>query len=92
MEKNNFMLMGYKIISLAEQSKILQEYTALNDDFTARLKDENFLTDERKIGEKRPILESPKVKISKPKDVKKENKKKKIKKGNRSERFKICIC
>ncbi|PKC52718.1 hypothetical protein RhiirA1_404776 [Rhizophagus irregularis] len=52
MEKNNFMLLDQKVISLAEQSKILQEYIMLNDDFTSRFRDENFLTDERKIGEK----------------------------------------
>ncbi|EXX64536.1 hypothetical protein GLOIN_2v1483079 [Rhizophagus irregularis DAOM 181602=DAOM 197198] len=75
MEKNNFMLLGQKVISLAEQSKILQEYKTLNDDFTSRLRDENFLTDERKIGEKRPISESPRLEISKPKDTRKEKKK-----------------
>ncbi|POG74952.1 hypothetical protein GLOIN_2v1770792 [Rhizophagus irregularis DAOM 181602=DAOM 197198] len=39
----------------------------------------NYLTDERKTGEKRPKLESPGVTISKPKDTKKDQKKKKKK-------------
>jgi hypothetical protein len=50
----------------------LQEYTSLNDDFTTRLKDENRLTDEREIGEKRSILESPRAENSKPKKVENE--------------------
>ncbi|PKB92848.1 hypothetical protein RhiirA5_443164, partial [Rhizophagus irregularis] len=35
------------------------EYTTLNDDFKKRLENENRHQDEKKIGEKRPILESP---------------------------------
>ncbi|PKY50671.1 hypothetical protein RhiirA4_467265 [Rhizophagus irregularis] len=49
-----------KIISLAEQSEILQQYTTLNKDFTKRLRDENRFTDEKEVGEKRPKdAESP---------------------------------
>ncbi|RGB41438.1 hypothetical protein C1646_752113 [Rhizophagus diaphanus] len=40
-------------------NEILREYTTFNDNFTKRLKDENRKTDEKEIGEKRPILESP---------------------------------
>ncbi|EXX54305.1 hypothetical protein RirG_235810 [Rhizophagus irregularis DAOM 197198w] len=60
MDKNNFFLVGNKIISLAEQTRIFQEYTTLNDDFKKRLENENRYQDEKKIGEKRPMLESPK--------------------------------
>ncbi|GET59600.1 hypothetical protein GLOIN_2v1881393 [Rhizophagus irregularis DAOM 181602=DAOM 197198] len=59
LEKNNFFLLGQKIISLAEKSKIFQEYTTLNENFKQRLENENRYQDEKKIGEKRPILESP---------------------------------
>ncbi|EXX76806.1 hypothetical protein GLOIN_2v1881393 [Rhizophagus irregularis DAOM 181602=DAOM 197198] len=59
LEKNNFFLLGQKIISLAEKSKIFQEYTTLNDNFKQRLENENRYQDEKKTGEKRPILESP---------------------------------
>ncbi|PKC12968.1 hypothetical protein RhiirA5_461634 [Rhizophagus irregularis] len=59
MDKNNFFLVGNKIISLAEQTKIFQEYTTLNDNFKKRLENENRYQDEKNIGEKRPILESP---------------------------------
>ncbi|EXX70099.1 hypothetical protein GLOIN_2v1790190 [Rhizophagus irregularis DAOM 181602=DAOM 197198] len=58
MERNNFFRLGQKIISLAEKTKIFQEYTTLNDNFKQRLEDENRYQDEKKIGEKRPILES----------------------------------
>ncbi|PKK56038.1 hypothetical protein RhiirC2_800888 [Rhizophagus irregularis] len=34
-------------------------YTTLNDDFTKRLKDENRYQDNKDVGDKRPILESP---------------------------------
>ncbi|GBC52645.2 hypothetical protein GLOIN_2v1784816 [Rhizophagus irregularis DAOM 181602=DAOM 197198] len=34
MRTNNFLRLGRRIISLAEQGAILQEYTTLNDDFT----------------------------------------------------------
>ncbi|PKY20411.1 hypothetical protein RhiirB3_433703 [Rhizophagus irregularis] len=59
MDTNNFFHVGNKIISLAEQTRIFQEYTTLNDDFKKRLENENRHQDEKKIGEKRPILESP---------------------------------
>ncbi|PKC52307.1 hypothetical protein RhiirA1_481812 [Rhizophagus irregularis] len=59
LEKNNFFRLGQKIISLAEKSKIFQEYTTLNDNFKQRLENENRYQDEKKIGEKRPLLESP---------------------------------
>ncbi|CAB4478998.1 unnamed protein product [Rhizophagus irregularis] len=59
LEKNNFFLLGQKIISLAEKSKIFQEYTTLNENFKQRLENENRYQDEKKTGEKRPILESP---------------------------------
>ncbi|UZO01951.1 uncharacterized protein OCT59_020457 [Rhizophagus irregularis] len=59
MEKNNFFHLGQKIIRLAEKTKIFQEYTTMNDNFKQRLENENRYQDEKKIGEKRPILESP---------------------------------
>ncbi|GBC30853.2 hypothetical protein GLOIN_2v1881393 [Rhizophagus irregularis DAOM 181602=DAOM 197198] len=59
MERNNFFHLGQRIISLAEQTKIFQEYTTMNDNFKQRLENENRYQDEKKIGEKRPILESP---------------------------------
>ncbi|CAB4431943.1 unnamed protein product [Rhizophagus irregularis] len=58
-KENNYLLLGKKIISLAEQNEILLEYTTLNNDFTKRLKDNNRYQDEKEVGDKRPILESP---------------------------------
>lgn len=59
MKKNNFFLLGQKVISLAEKNNIMKAYTTLNDDFKQRLKNENRYQDEKEVGEKRPILESP---------------------------------
>ncbi|PKK64940.1 hypothetical protein RhiirC2_715912 [Rhizophagus irregularis] len=53
MRMNNFLRLGRRIISLAEQGAILQEYTTLNDDFTKRLKDMNHKTDEKLAEKKR---------------------------------------
>ncbi|RGB36262.1 hypothetical protein C1646_697563, partial [Rhizophagus diaphanus] len=75
MKKNNFMLLGQKIISEAEKSEILKEYTTLNEDFTSRLKDENFSTDTKSTGDKRPVPNSPGVEISRKKEEKKKDKK-----------------
>ncbi|CAB4410368.1 unnamed protein product [Rhizophagus irregularis] len=58
-KENNYLRLGKKIISLAEQNEILLEYTTLNDDFTKRLKDNNRYQDEKEVGDKRPILDSP---------------------------------
>ncbi|PKY50676.1 hypothetical protein RhiirA4_467270 [Rhizophagus irregularis] len=58
-KENNFLLLRKKIISLAEQNEFQLEYTTLNNDFTKRLKDENRYQDEKEVGDKRPILESP---------------------------------
>ncbi|PKC50213.1 hypothetical protein RhiirA1_487048, partial [Rhizophagus irregularis] len=58
---------------LAEKSKIFQEYTTLNENFKQRLENENRYQDEKKIGKKRPILESP----SKWSDIKDEEKRNK---------------
>ncbi|RGB39208.1 hypothetical protein C1646_690410 [Rhizophagus diaphanus] len=77
MKKNNFMLLGQKIISEAEKSEILKEYTMLNEDFTSRLKEENFATDTKGTGDKRPVPNSPGVEISRKKEEKKKDKKKK---------------
>ncbi|PKB97544.1 hypothetical protein RhiirA5_383819 [Rhizophagus irregularis] len=63
MQTNNFLLLGNKIISHAEQNKILQEYTKLNNDFTHKLKEEHRWTDEKETGEKRPKPASPKNEI-----------------------------
>ncbi|PKK62303.1 hypothetical protein RhiirC2_783028 [Rhizophagus irregularis] len=59
LKPNNFFRIGQRIISLAEKSKIFQEYTTLNDNFKQRLENKNRYQDEKNIGEKRPILESP---------------------------------
>ncbi|PKY55651.1 hypothetical protein RhiirA4_427666 [Rhizophagus irregularis] len=59
LEKNNFFRIGEKIISLAEQNEIMNEYTTLNDNFTKRLKDENRNTKENVVGEKRIAQDSP---------------------------------
>ncbi|PKK60563.1 hypothetical protein RhiirC2_793138 [Rhizophagus irregularis] len=59
MKPNNFFRLKQKIISLAEKSKIFQEYTTLNDNFKKRLENENHYQDVKKVREKRPILESP---------------------------------
>ncbi|EXX78499.1 hypothetical protein GLOIN_2v1777702 [Rhizophagus irregularis DAOM 181602=DAOM 197198] len=75
MKSYNFMMLGQRVISMEEQSDIMREYTTLNDDFKKRLKDENRKTDEKEIGEKRPILESPP-----PRELKKEEVIKKVKK------------
>ncbi|PKY18797.1 hypothetical protein RhiirB3_431679 [Rhizophagus irregularis] len=79
MQTNNFLLLGNKIISHAEQNKILQEYTKLNDDFTLNLKEEHRWTDEKETGEKRPKLVSPKneIVIAKQKQEQKDRTKKK---------------
>ncbi|POG69432.1 hypothetical protein GLOIN_2v1777001 [Rhizophagus irregularis DAOM 181602=DAOM 197198] len=57
--KNNFFCLEQKIIRLAEQTKIFEEYTTLNDDFKQRLENKNHYKDKKKTSEKRPILESP---------------------------------
>ncbi|RGB36592.1 hypothetical protein C1646_696817 [Rhizophagus diaphanus] len=77
MKKNNFMLLGQKIISEAEKSEILKEYTMLNEDFTSRFKEENFSTDTKSTGDKRSVPNSPGVEISRKKKEKKKDKKKK---------------
>lgn len=59
LKENNFLRLGRKIISLAEQNKIMLEYTTLNEGFTKRLKDENRDTAEKESGDKRPTQESP---------------------------------
>ncbi|PKC02291.1 hypothetical protein RhiirA5_381074 [Rhizophagus irregularis] len=80
-ENINLEALRIKVISLAEQSKILNEYTSLNDDFKIRLKDENRLTDEREIGEKHPILESPPPQSSKKNEREEEEEKARIGRG-----------
>jgi mRNA deadenylase 3'-5' endonuclease subunit Ccr4 len=77
MKTNNIMMLGQRIISMAEQS----EYTTLYDDFKKRLKDENRKTDEKEIGEKRPILESPLPREFKKEEVTKQVKKQRINRG-----------
>ncbi|PKY61089.1 hypothetical protein RhiirA4_485592 [Rhizophagus irregularis] len=57
--KNNFFHLRQKLLSLAEQSKIFREYTTLNEDFEQKLKNKNRYQDEKTIGEKKPMLESP---------------------------------
>jgi hypothetical protein len=74
MKTNNFLVLSQKIISMAKQSEIMHEYTTLNDDFTKRLKDENCKQDEREVGEKRPMLESPSPRKPKESEEKKKTK------------------
>ncbi|PKY35438.1 hypothetical protein RhiirB3_456241 [Rhizophagus irregularis] len=57
--KNNFFCLEQKIIRLAKQTKIFEEYTTLNDDFKQRLENKKNYKDKKKTSEKRPILESP---------------------------------
>lgn len=59
LKTNNFLRLGQKIISIAEQSKIMSEYMTMNEEFRKCLKDENRRTDEKETGEKRPVPETP---------------------------------
>jgi hypothetical protein len=78
MKKNNFIRLGHKIISLAEQSNILQEYTTLNEDYTRRLKELNHSTDERTTGDKRPFQNHLGLRFRDRKRRKKRRRRKKI--------------
>ncbi|PKK65725.1 hypothetical protein RhiirC2_785745 [Rhizophagus irregularis] len=67
---------------MAKQSEIMHEYTTLNDDFTKRLKDENCKQDEREVGEKRPMLESPSPRKPKESEEKKKTRRQEEEFGN----------
>ncbi|CAB4479150.1 unnamed protein product [Rhizophagus irregularis] len=58
LKTNNFLRLGQKIISIAEQSKIMSEYMTMNEEFRKCLTDENRRTDEKETGEKRPVPET----------------------------------
>ncbi|PKK66399.1 hypothetical protein RhiirC2_784830 [Rhizophagus irregularis] len=58
-KENNYLLLGKKIISLAEQNEILLEYTTLNNDFTKRLKDENRYQDNKEKGSGKFTFSTP---------------------------------
>ncbi|PKC66523.1 hypothetical protein RhiirA1_459608 [Rhizophagus irregularis] len=68
--------------SMAKQCEIMHEYTTLNDDFTKRLKDENCKQDEREVGEKRPMLESPSPRKPKESEEKKKTRRQEEEFGN----------
>ncbi|PKY56435.1 hypothetical protein RhiirA4_507245 [Rhizophagus irregularis] len=56
----SFTRIGERVIDLAEQNDIVKLYTTLNDGFERRLRDENRYQDKKEIGDKRPLLDSPK--------------------------------
>jgi hypothetical protein len=56
---SNLITVQKKIISLAEEQNILYDYEWLNYDFKKRLDDENRYQDNKEVGDKRPMLESP---------------------------------
>ncbi|RGB41351.1 hypothetical protein C1646_795107 [Rhizophagus diaphanus] len=60
-----------------EQTDNAMEWEQIQQNAVQRHKDENFQTDEKGLGDKRPISESPKVEISKQKDKTNDKKKKK---------------
>ncbi|CAB4482411.1 hypothetical protein RhiirA5_427891 [Rhizophagus irregularis] len=60
-----YYLIGEEIIKAAEKNEPIRKFTALNDDFTKRLKDENKSVDEKNLNEKRLKI-SPPAKNSKP--------------------------
>ncbi|CAB4482403.1 unnamed protein product [Rhizophagus irregularis] len=45
MDKNNFFLLGRRIISLAEQTNIFKEYTTLNDNFNDKEDKNGYISD-----------------------------------------------
>ncbi|EXX59659.1 hypothetical protein GLOIN_2v1780192 [Rhizophagus irregularis DAOM 181602=DAOM 197198] len=79
-KKNDYFLLGKKIISLAEQNEILLEYIMLNNDFTKRLKNENRYQDNKEKTNIRIIISI----ISKPWLIKDNNSMSKIKDENKN--------
>lgn len=80
MKTNNFLMLGHKIIiDRAEKSEILHEYIILNEDFKKWLKDKNWKQDEKEVGEKRPMMESPGSRSFNESEEKKEDVKTRIK-------------
>ncbi|PKK59598.1 hypothetical protein RhiirC2_820663 [Rhizophagus irregularis] len=67
--KKSFFIIGRRVISLAEQNDIIRLYTTLNDGFEQRLKDENRYQEDKKVGQKRPIFDSPMKSESEPSDT-----------------------
>ncbi|PKY56035.1 hypothetical protein RhiirA4_476009 [Rhizophagus irregularis] len=58
-KEENYLVLAKKIITTTENHGLFQHFTALNEDFLKRLEDENRYQDNKEIGDKRPILESP---------------------------------
>ncbi|PKK74084.1 hypothetical protein RhiirC2_775259 [Rhizophagus irregularis] len=56
---DNKKLLRTRVIRSAENNDIFLRYTTLNDDFTKRMKDENRYQNNKELGDKRLILESP---------------------------------
>ncbi|PKY60950.1 hypothetical protein RhiirA4_485300 [Rhizophagus irregularis] len=57
----NYLILAKKIIVKTENHGLFQIFVEMNEDFTKRLEDENRYQDNKEIGAKRPILESPEV-------------------------------
>ncbi|CAB4403152.1 unnamed protein product [Rhizophagus irregularis] len=60
-EEKNYLILAKKVIIRAENHGLFQVFTEMNEDFSKRLEDENRYQDNKEIGDKRPILESPEV-------------------------------
>ncbi|PKY55447.1 hypothetical protein RhiirA4_504256 [Rhizophagus irregularis] len=60
-EEKNYLILAKKVIIRAENHGLFQVFTEMNEDFSRRLEDENRYQDNKEIGDKRPILESPEV-------------------------------
>jgi hypothetical protein len=58
-EEDNYLILAKKIIFRAENNGLFQVFAEMNEDFTKRLEDENRYQDNKEIGNKRPIFESP---------------------------------
>ncbi|PKY58045.1 hypothetical protein RhiirA4_479610 [Rhizophagus irregularis] len=59
LQEANYLIVAKKIIVRTENHGLFQEFAEMNEDFSKRLEDENRYQDNKEIGEKRPILESP---------------------------------
>lgn len=61
----NVTLVKKRVIEIAEQQNDIEQYMTLNDDFTKRLEDVNRYQDEKEVGDKRPVKESPQAPLRK---------------------------
>lgn len=51
--ETEYFAISKEIVRVAEKSKVIEEFTMLNDNFTNRMKDENREVDEKHISDKR---------------------------------------